>query len=223
MRKGFGVKPAVIWVVISVPVILWWAAVPRIFVINTPPVLTVIGYMYLLSTFFSFMLLLIIDIIGIVLCCLRKIKINAKYELLFVFIVVFVVFSNGYFEAKSIKTIEITVQTEKLPIDTDTIRIVQTSDLHIGKIYNPKQSANTMKITNEASPDLIVLTGDTVDIDLREDEYFVKILGDVETPLRKYAVTGNHEHYAGFEQAVDFINRAGCLVLHSDSILQRWQ
>ena len=214
--KGFGVKPAVFWAVLSISVVSWWVTVPRVFMINTPPALAVIGYMHLPFTFFSFMLLLIADIFGLVVWYLRKIKINVKYELIFTFILTSAMFGYGYFEAKDIKAVEITIQTEKLPQDTDIIRIVQISDLHIGKIFNSNQLIKTMEITRAVSPDLIVLTGDIVDIDLRKDEYFVKILGGVETPLGKFAVTGNHEIYSGLKEAVDFMSRAGYKVLNSE-------
>ena len=216
MWKGFGVKPAAIWAAISVSVVAWWITVPRIYAFSTPPELAIIGYMYLPFTAFSFMLLLIADIIGIVIWCLLKKGISAKYKLLFVFMLTSAMFCYGYFEAKDIRTVEISIQTDKLPGDTDSIRIVQISDLHIGRIFDPKQLIKAMDITGAASPDLIVLTGDIVDMDLREDEYFVKILGGVASPLGKFAVTGNHEYYAGFEQAVDFMRRAGYTVLHSD-------
>ena len=216
MWKGMGVIPAVIWAAISVSVIIWWITVPRIFEINTPPGLAIIGYMYLPFTVFSFMLLFVADIIGIFILFMLGTRINPKYKLLFAFMLTFAMFCYGYFEAKDIKTVEISIHTGKLPNDTDSIRIVQISDLHIGKIFDPKQLIKVMGIAGAASPDLIVLTGDIVDIDLREDEYFVKILGGVATSLGKFAVTGNHEHYAGFEQAVDFMSRAGYTVLHSE-------
>jgi predicted MPP superfamily phosphohydrolase len=216
MWKGLGAKPAIIWAAISVSVITWWVTVPRIFVINTPPALAIIGYMYLPFTVFSFMLFLIADTIGIVIWCLLRIKIKPKYKILVVFILTSVMFCHGYFEAKDIRVVEIFIQTEKLPSDTDSIRIVQISDLHIGKIFCPKQLIKTMEIVGAVSPDLIVLTGDIVDIDLREDEYLAKILGGVAVTLGKFAVTGNHEHYAGLDQAVGFMSRAGYRVLRSD-------
>ena len=216
MWKGLGVKPAVIWAVISFSVVTWGLTVPRIFEINTPVLLAIFGYIYMPFTVYSFMLLLVIDIIGIILRFTLRTRINSKYKLLFVFILTSAIFCYGYFEAKDIKTIEISIQTEKLPVDTDSIRIVQISDLHIGRTFDSKKLVKTMEITSAASPDLIVLTGDIVEAILQDDEYFIKMLDSVKTPLGRFAVTGNHENYAGLEQAVDFIRRAGYVVLRSE-------
>jgi len=211
--KGYGLKPAIIWAAVSASIISWGALITRVFSINTPPELAVVGYAYLVFTGLSFMLLLTLDTIGFILWCLLKIKINVRHKLSLVFIVTSTIFCSGYFEARDIRTVEISVTTDKLPIGTDTIRIVQISDLHISKTFDSDQLTKTMEIADAASADLIILTGDTVDMDLRKDEYFVKILDSVSTPLGKYAVTGNHEHYAGIEQAADFMERAGYTVL----------
>jgi len=214
--KGFGLKPAIIWAVLSVLIVTWWSLFRRVLEINIPPVLSLIGYMYLPVTGFAFVLFLAVDLIRLVLWCLLRIKVNAKHELLLVFTLVAAMLCYGYFEAKDVRTVEITVSTDKLPRDIDTIKIVQITDLHIGKTFDVMQLNKAMEITLAAKPDLIVLTGDMVDMDLRGDVHLAKTLGSVDAPLGKYAVTGNHEHYAGFNQSIDFKRRAGYIVLQSE-------
>jgi predicted MPP superfamily phosphohydrolase len=162
------------------------------------------------------MLLLIADLMGLAAWYFLKVRFNVKYELLIVFILTIAMLCYGYIDAKNIRTIQIDILTDKLPADIDRIRIVQISDLHIGRNYDVNQLVSTLKITGMAGPDLIVLTGDTVDMDMRNDEYFHRILSTMKAPLGKFAVTGNHEHYAGMKQAVEFMERAGYTVLRSD-------
>jgi predicted MPP superfamily phosphohydrolase len=211
-----GIKPAIIWAAVSVLTVLWWALVPRIFEINTPPALAVAGYLYLPFTGYSFLLFLAADVFGFVLRRFKGIKFGSKYELLAVFAVASALVCYGYFESKNIRTIELDIPTDKLPAGADSIRIVQISDLHMGKTFDVDILNRAMEIAESAKPDLIALTGDIVDMDMRRDEYFVKILGSVSAPLGKFAVTGNHEHYSGLDQASDFMERAGYTVLHSE-------
>jgi predicted MPP superfamily phosphohydrolase len=216
MWKGIGVKSALIWWLVSASIVFWWAFIRRPFGIGTSPIFTELGYTFFVFTNFSFMLFLIIDVIGLTLWCFRKTKINVKYEVLSVFVLAVALSCYGFYEGKNIRTVEITIPTYKLPMDTDVIRIAQISDLHIGRSFDPKQLIRAMELVDAAKPDIIVLTGDMVDMDLREDDYYYKILGSVEAPLGRFAVTGNHEYYAGFDQSVDFMKRAGYKVLHSD-------
>jgi predicted MPP superfamily phosphohydrolase len=46
----------------------------------------------------------------------------------------------------------------------------------------------------------------------------ISALHRIKAPLGKYAVTGNHEYYAGLKQAADFTQKAGFTLLHNNSI-----
>jgi len=216
IRKGFGVNSAILWAAISVSVVAWWAVISRMLEINTPPTIVMIGYMYLPFTGFSFILLLMTDLIGYAIWRLKGIKFKGNHQLSVIFILAAALLCYGYFEAKDIKTIKIEIPTDKLPLDTDKIRIVQISDLHIGKTFKSDTLIKTMEIARTAKPDLIVMTGDIVDTNMIWHKYLARIFASVETPLGKFMVTGNHEHYAGFEQSVSFMKRAGYKVLHSE-------
>ena len=213
--RGIGVKSALVWLLTSASIVCWWIFFRRPFLIGSPT-LSAIGYMFFTFTGFTFTLFLAADIIGIALWLLRRVKINAKHEVLLVFTLAVALLGYGYFEGANIRAIETTIHTDKLPVGADAIRIAQITDLHIGRYFDPNRLIKAMDVTRAAKPDLIVLTGDIVDMDLRKDEYYYKILGSVDAPLGKFAVTGNHEYYVGFEQSVDFLRRAGYEVLHSD-------
>ncbi|MCL2768443.1 MAG: metallophosphoesterase [Synergistaceae bacterium] len=217
--KGSGAKLAVIWTVISVVTVFGRLIIVRTFGITgapVPPVLSVFAYLYFPFVGFSFTLFLLADLIKFPLWLFLKMKFNAKRELLIVFGLTIAMLCYGYYEAGNIRTVEISIPTSKLPAGVDAIRIVQITDLHIGKNSNPNHIYRAMEITKAVNPDLVVMTGDIVDMDMRGDEYYFKILGDVEAPLGKFAVIGNHEYYVGLTQSIEFMERAGYTVLRSD-------
>ena len=213
--KGLGVKSALVWLLTSASIVTWWIFFRRSFLVSNPT-LSAFGYIFFTFSSITFALFLAADIIGIALWLLRKTKINVKRQVLFVLSLASALLVYAYFEGANVRAIETTIATDKLPAGTDAVRIVQITDLHIDRFFNPKRLIRAMELTDAAKPDLIVLTGDIVDKDLRGDEYLAGLFRSVNAPLGKFAVTGNHEFYWGFDQSVDFMRRAGYEVLHSD-------
>jgi uncharacterized protein len=124
----------------------------------------------------------------------------------------------GYFEAKNIGTEKITIASPKIPEAAGRIRIVQISDVHIGIIVKGERLKRIVEEVKKAQPDILVSTGDLVDgqIDtLTEDATYLR---DIQPRYGKFAITGNHEFYAGLDQALDFTRAAGFVVLREESI-----
>ncbi|HKZ17476.1 MAG TPA: metallophosphoesterase, partial [Geobacteraceae bacterium] len=69
---------------------------------------------------------------------------------------------------------------------------------------------------NKANPDLLVSTGDLVDGQINDLSGLVEVLRQIKPRYGKFAVTGNHEYYAGIDQALDFTRKAGFTVLEGD-------
>lgn len=92
-----------------------------------------------------------------------------------------------------------TVRSSAVTKDLDGIRILQFSDLHLGEFYSLTELEQLVKRMNELKPDLVVFTGDLVD---NFSKYPTKgniapILKQIEAPLGKYAVYGNHDQGGG--------------------------
>ncbi|MGD8836151.1 MAG: metallophosphoesterase [Desulfobacteraceae bacterium] len=124
----------------------------------------------------------------------------------------------GAYEAYHIKTEKITITSSKISDKTGRIRIVQISDLHIGPMFYPGRLDPVIEIIEQAQPDILVSTGDLIDGHLLNPEETISALHGIKTRLGKYAVTGNHEYYAGLKQTSDFIQKAGFTPLHNKSI-----
>ena len=124
----------------------------------------------------------------------------------------------GYSEAKNIRTEHLIVTTSKLPDNISKLRIVQISDVHLGLIVREERLKNIIRIVQEAKPDIVVSTGDLVDGQINKLEGLAEMLQGVKPKYGKFAVTGNHEFYAGLGQALSFTRKAGFKMLRGEGV-----
>ena len=122
------------------------------------------------------------------------------------------------FEASRIRPEHLRILTDKLPAATKRIRVVQISDVHLGLLVRHRKAAAIAELVRTAEPDLFVSTGDLVDGRINRLEGLAEIFREVRAPLGKYAVTGNHEFYAGIGTALDFTHKAGFTVLRGEAV-----
>jgi predicted MPP superfamily phosphohydrolase len=123
----------------------------------------------------------------------------------------------GFFEARDIRTERMTIKTSKLPEEIGRLKIVQISDIHLGVILGEERLNTILDIVKREKPDLLVSTGDLVDGEMCNLTGVVKLLREINPPYGKYAVTGNHEFYAGLDRALAFTEDAGFTILRSDA------
>ena len=116
----------------------------------------------------------------------------------------------GIFEAMNIRTEMLVLKSPKI---TRPIRIVQISDVHLGLLIREHKLGRILEKVKAASPDVFVSTGDLVDGQTNSLNGVGNLLRDVNAPLGKYAVTGNHEFYAGLDRSLAFMKQAGFHVL----------
>ncbi len=124
----------------------------------------------------------------------------------------------GYFEAKSIHTERIEINTSKLPEGIGRLRIVQISDVHIGLIIRKTRLKNIIDKVKAADPDILVSTGDLVDGQINSLSGLADMIKEIHTKYGGFAITGNHEFYAGVEHAMDFTRKAGFVVLRGEGL-----
>lgn len=128
------------------------------------------------------------------------------------------------FETNRIRSEHVTIRSGKLPTGASRIRIVQVSDIHIGLLLREKRLEQILEAVRQTDPDILVSTGDLVDGRLAQEDALshqnklAAMLRSVPAPLGKFAVTGNHEAYAGLQQALDFTTAAGFTILRDQSV-----
>jgi len=123
----------------------------------------------------------------------------------------------GYSEALDIRTERVVVASNKIPAEIGRIAVVQISDVHLGLIVGKERLDRIVRAIRKADPDILVSTGDLVDSQIDGMTAMAAALGGLKPRFGKYAVTGNHEYYAGITQALEFTRKAGFTVLGGDS------
>lgn len=121
-------------------------------------------------------------------------------------------------EATRLRVETVRVETDKLPPGVATVRIAQVSDLHLGLISRERVLDRTLSLLQQLQPDLVVATGDLVDSEIDHLEELSSAWEALRPPLGKYAITGNHEVYAGIGPSTDFLSKSGFALLRNQVV-----
>jgi predicted MPP superfamily phosphohydrolase len=124
----------------------------------------------------------------------------------------------GFYEAAYMRVERIILLSDKLPPGTPPIRLAQVSDLHLGLIHREKALAPVITILQRLHPDLLVVTGDMVDAQIDHLNGLSDMWRSIDPPLGKFAVTGNHEVYAGLQTSLAFLQRSGFTLLRNKAV-----
>jgi hypothetical protein len=105
-----------------------------------------------------------------------------------------------------------------LPAERDGTVLVAVSDLHLGTLLGERWWQRRVAQIEAERPDLIAVVGDLVDGNAEHVERMVPALRRLRAPLGVFAVTGNHEYYAGLDHSVRVLEDSGFVMLRD-----RWQ
>ncbi len=182
--------------------------------------LAYVGYLWMGFLFLFFVTMLTLDLGQLIIRCGGALT-HRDFLLFFTdrqaFVITVVVSLGisfyGYLEAGNIRLEKIVVPTSKLPLNVKSFKIVQISDVHLGLVVREKRLKRIIREIENAHPDLLVSTGDLIDGQTDGMETLSDELRKVHPRFGKFAVTGNHEYYAGIKTSLDFMQRAGFTVL----------
>ncbi|MGC9975967.1 MAG: metallophosphoesterase [Syntrophales bacterium] len=189
-------------------------------------IMSYIGYLWMGVLFLFFVSSLLLDIYHFLIRAgafisnrdLSLLIISPLYAFLLPLIISSGINVYGYFEAKNIRTEKITIASPKIPEAAGRVRIVQISDVHIGIIVRGERLKRIVEEVKKAQPDILVSTGDLVDGQTDNLTEHATFLSDVQPRYGKFAITGNHEFYAGLGQALAFTRSTGFAVLREEGI-----
>jgi len=185
-----------------------------------------IGYIWmgLLFLFFSFAVAL--DIFRIILEVIQRafntdfsVFSLSKAQCFFIplfFSVGIVIF--GFFEALNIRTERVIIRTDTITKKVGRLKIVQISDVHLGLIVGENRLRKIVERIKAEKPDVLVSTGDLVDGQMKNMSDLAGMIREIPTKYGKYAVTGNHEFYAGLKNTVKLTTDAGFRVLRGEGL-----
>lgn len=179
------------------------------------------GYLWMAFVFLFFFVSITLDTVRYALKLLNHETPTVLLKNLFFGLAVFLSFSfvvYGYFDAEKIRVKNLKIQTDKILPHEGRLRIVQISDVHVGLIIRGKRLENILKVVREANPDMLVSTGDLLDGELDNVTAEAKQFEELKPRYGKFAVTGNHEFYAGIDKSLEFTKNAGFEILRDESI-----
>ncbi len=124
----------------------------------------------------------------------------------------------GYLDALNIRTERLIIETAKLPAGTDRLTVAQISDVHLGLIVRSFRLRRILEAVVAAKPDLLVSSGDLVDAQINHLPGLREMLREIQPRYGKFAVTGNHEYYAGLDKALEFTRASGFTLLRGEAV-----
>lgn len=95
--------------------------------------------------------------------------------------------------------------------------IAQLSDMHIGRIIGKKFVRECVERVNGQEPDLVVITGDLVDMKLEMLADALEPLKELKSRFGTYFVLGNHEYFHGANEIVGHLTGLGITPLLNES------
>jgi predicted MPP superfamily phosphohydrolase len=189
-------------------------------------IMSYIGYTWLGILFLFISISLLIDFYRFVLYIgdvflkwnSASVHISSLSAFLIPLVMSIIIAAYGYFEAKHIRTETVILESHKIPVEIGRLRIAQISDVHLGLIVREERLNGILQIVKKANPDILISTGDLVDGQIDNLSKLTELFHDIHPKYGKYAITGNHEFYAGIDQAIDFTRGAGFTVLRGQGI-----
>ena len=102
-----------------------------------------------------------------------------------------------------------TLSFPNLPPGLDGLRVLHISDLHAGVHLGEDRMQEIVAQANRLRPELIVQTGDMIDISSDYIPPYVRAFRELSAPLGVVTVLGNHDRYTGEEEVIRACRDAG--------------
>jgi len=191
--------------------------------------LVIVGSFYLGMMVYSFLVILIIDILRlfnhffaifpafITRSSQKTTHLVTLGGLLLVFLMVFF----GYVNTLFLRVRTFPIEIKKSAGELKELKLVMVSDVHLGTVIRSGRLEKIVDKINGLHPDIVLLPGDIVDEDVTSvaEQNMARILKKLNTRFGVFACTGNHEYFGGVEAAVSYMNQGGITVLQ-DSVIK---
>ncbi len=127
----------------------------------------------------------------------------------------FVLNSRAIYEAQHIVIEDVDIKIKDLK---KTYNIIQLSDIHIGGLIDADFIKSIVSKINALEPDLVVITGDLVDIEIKYAKDAISGLASLKSKHGIYFIVGNHEYFHNISEILEAIKSLGIKVLENDSV-----
>lgn len=104
-----------------------------------------------------------------------------------------------------------------LPAPFDGFRILHVSDVHAGIYMERDKMVEVVALANSLRPDLVLQTGDMIDISPRYIPDYVRAFRDLQAPHGVVTCLGNHDRYTGEKRVIAGVRDAGQVFVRGDA------
>lgn len=123
--------------------------------------------------------------------------------------------SRAMIEAKTVKLEHVNVKIKNLK---QPYKIVQLSDIHIAGLVDATFIKSIVQRVNVLTPDIVVITGDLIDIDVSNAKDALNELKKLQAKYGIYFIVGNHEYFHGIEKIISAVKELGIRVLENENV-----
>ena len=102
-----------------------------------------------------------------------------------------------------------------LHTDLDGLQILHLSDIHAGALMSEERMLRITRAAAALQPDLVVLTGDLLDVSPRAAGPFSRAFRELRGKLGTFAIFGNHDYFAGARETERAVRDAGAMLLRN--------
>ena len=149
-----------------------------------------------------------------------------KKVLIFILILLIIIFFfllyGRFIGIKGLKTHEIVVADDKIPIHYDGFKIVHFADIHYKKVIGENEIRNLVHCINLIKPDLVLFTGDLVDNDYqltnKDISFLIDELSKIDSKYGIYAILGD-EDVNSYEAIQNIYIQSDITLLSNDNIV----
>jgi len=126
----------------------------------------------------------------------------------------------GFLNARrTARVVRVDVPIAGLPTALHGFSIAQISDIHVGPTIKHGYLLAIVEAVNRLGVDMVAVTGDLVDGNVRELSPHVAPLAGLESRHGTFFVTGNHEYYSGADAWIVELRRIGVRVLLNEHVV----
>lgn len=122
---------------------------------------------------------------------------------------------RSLYEARFVKVEKVHVAIKNLK---ESYKIVQLSDLHISGLIDREFVKDMVKRVNALAPDVIVITGDLIDIDILHAKETVGELTNLTSKFGTYFIVGNHDYFQEITKIIEAVKSLGIKVLENENV-----
>lgn len=108
----------------------------------------------------------------------------------------------------------VNVKIKDFPFNDFTV--VQLSDIHVGRTIKGDFVEELVSQTNQLTPDIVVITGDLVDLPLDRIHKDLNPLSQIKAPT--YFIPGNHEYFHDLDDTIHYLEILGIKPLLNDCV-----